>query len=160
MNLKKTWMAAAIAFSLTTTAAWAAENSAPHRQGQHHVRGMHGGHGDFGRHMFGRIAATLNLTDQQKEFAKQLMTDSRKQAEPVVTQLRQTREELSAAVKANNIAAIDQIAQRQATLTAQLTALRNKAMAGFYAQLTPEQRAQVDEFHSRVKDRASRWHKG
>ena len=60
------------------------------------------------------------------------------------------------AVKANNTSAIDQLSQRQATLTAQLTALHSKAMASFYAQLTPEQKAKADEFHGRMKNRAWR----
>jgi Spy/CpxP family protein refolding chaperone len=154
MEMKKTLMAVAVALSLTT-AGIAAQDAKADRKAERRAHAFRGERG-FGGHMLGRAATALNLTEQQKQFAQQLMADTRKQSEPVTTELRQNRKELTEAVKANNTSAIDQLSQRQATLTAQLTALHSKAMASFYAQLTPEQKAKADEFHGRMKNRASR----
>jgi Spy/CpxP family protein refolding chaperone len=153
MNTRKTFAAAAIALGLTVPAAFAQESSpAPTER---HMRAGKRGHG-FGGYLPGRVAAALNLTDQQKEFAKQLRADTRKQAEPITAQLRQNRRELAEAIKANNLSGIDQITQRQAPLMAQLSAMHAKARASFYAQLTPEQKARLDESRARFKDRAAR----
>jgi len=145
MNIKKTITTAAIAVGLAT-AGFAAQD------------GRHGrGFGHRGGGMLERAGAALNLTDTQKEFAKQLAADTRAQAKPMTAELRKNRQELAAAVKANNPGAISTLTQRQGELTAQLSALRAKSMASFYAQLTPEQRAKADEMHSKMKDRAKNW---
>ena len=141
MNIKKTIATAAIAVGLAT-AGFAAQDGPRGRAFGHH-------RGD----MLTRAGAALDLTDTQKEFAKQLAADTRKQAAPVMKELRQNRQEIAAAVKSNNTAAITTLSQRQGDLTAQLSALHAKSMASFYAQLTPEQKAKADEMHSRVKDR-------
>jgi Spy/CpxP family protein refolding chaperone len=141
MNIKQTIATAAIAVGLAT-AGFAAQDGPRGRAFGHH-------RGD----MLQRAAATLNLTDTQKEFAKQLAADTRQQAAPVMKELRQNRQEIASAVKANNTTAITTLSQRQGELTAQLSALHAKSMASFYAQLTPEQKAKADDMHSRVRDR-------
>jgi len=103
--------------------------------------------------MFGRAAEALSLTDAQKQFAKQLMQDTRTQAKPIHDQLRQNRQELEAAVKSNNTAQITQLTERQATLRGQIAALRAKSMASFYAQLTPEQKAKAEEVKAQRQQR-------
>ena len=143
MNLKKTITTAALAVGLATAGFAAAQDGPRGRGFGHHRDGMLHGAG-----------ASLDLTDTQKEFAKQLHADTWKQAEPIVTELRQNRQDLAAAVKANNTGAITTLSQRQGELTGQLSALHAKSMASFYGQLTPEQRAKADEMHSNMKDRA------
>jgi Spy/CpxP family protein refolding chaperone len=152
MDVKKRIAAVGIALTLSLPAVVVAQQA----QSDRAERGAWAGkaHHGFGRHLLGRAAAELNLTEQQKQFARRLLADTRKQAEPISTQLRQNRQELAEAVKANNLSGIDQISQRQGTLMAQLSALHAKAMASFYAQLTPEQKAKADEFHARVRERA------
>ena len=161
-KMNKTFLAAAVALSLTAATGFAAQATdnaeTPRKERRAGAKAARGEH-QYGRHLFGRAAAALNLTDQQKEFGRQLMTDARKQVEPLTTELRQNRQQLRDAVKANDTAAIDRITQRQATLTAQISAVHSKAMAAFYAQLTPEQRAKADEFQNRAKDRAGRFGK-
>jgi Spy/CpxP family protein refolding chaperone len=142
MNIKKTITTAAIAVGLAT-AGFAAQDGR-HGRGFGHRGGM-----------FERAGAALNLTDTQKEFAKQLAADTRTQAKPIMQELRQNRQDLAAAVKANNPTAINTLTQRQGELSAQLSALHAKSMASFYAQLTPEQRVKADEMHSRMKDRGN-----
>lgn len=151
MNIKKTIAAAALAVGLTTVGF--AAQTGPH--GASFAR--HGMGGPLQGRMLERAATALSLTDTQKEFAKQLAADTKKQAEPIVTELRQNRQELASAVKANNTGAITTLTQRQGELTAQVSALHAKAMASFYAQLTPEQRAKADQMHSQRKERMQNW---
>jgi len=112
-----------------------------------------GGH--LGGGMLGRAGAALDLTDAQKATAKQLFADSRQQSEPIVTQLRQVRTDMQAAVKANNTAQIATLAARQGQLEGQLAEIRAQGMAAFYAQLTPEQKAKADDLHQKMGDRAA-----
>jgi Spy/CpxP family protein refolding chaperone len=99
--------------------------------------------------------AALNLTDAQKEFAKQLRTDTAAQTKPLRDQLRQNRQDLKAAIQSNNAGAITQLSERQGQLQGQLAAIHGKAMASFHAQLTPEQKAKLDELREQRKQRAA-----
>jgi Spy/CpxP family protein refolding chaperone len=111
-------------------------------------------------HRMERVATELQLTDAQKEFARTLFQENRAAARPIAQELRQGRQQMAAAVKANNEAEITRLANQQAQLTAQLNALRAKSMAKFYAQLTPEQKvkadAMYDKLHSRFQRRSER----
>jgi Spy/CpxP family protein refolding chaperone len=100
------------------------------------------------------VSAFLDLTDAQKQFAKTLMTGAKAEAEPVVTQLKQSRASMEEAIKANQSdAEIGDIATKSGLLVGQLAAIHAKAMAKFYAQLTPEQKTKVDRFHDRIQSR-------
>lgn len=111
----------------------------------------------MGAGMLQHFGAALNLTEEQKQFARQLMKDTRAQSQPLADQLRANRDELAAAVKANNTGAISQIAERQGALTGQVAALHAKSMATFYAQLTPEQKAKAEELQANRKERLQNW---
>ena len=76
-------------------------------------------------------------------------------AAPLQAQLKQGREALAAAVKANDSAHIQQIAGSQGTLRGQLMAVRASALAQFYQVLTPEQRAKADQVLQRIRQRLS-----
>lgn len=98
--------------------------------------------------------AFLDLTDAQKQSAKSLIASAKAEAEPVVTQLKQSRASMEDAIKANRSdAEIGDIAAKSGELIGKLAAIRAKAMAKFYAQLTPEQKAKVDRFHDRMQSR-------
>jgi Spy/CpxP family protein refolding chaperone len=144
MKIKNRIVAAFGALALATGAFAAAEQAREHR-----------GH-NRGGHFFDRAATQLDLTDAQKQFAQSLFRENRAAAQPLMQQLRQGREEMAAAVKANNDAEITRIANQQAQLTAQLHALRAKSLAKFYAQLTPEQRAKADSMYSNLENRFGR----
>jgi Spy/CpxP family protein refolding chaperone len=90
------------------------------------------------------LASRLNLTDSQKTQAITLFTDAHTAAAPVQTDIRAKRDELSAAVKSNNIGLIDSVAQSLGTLQGQLTGIESKAEAAFYAILTPDQKKLYD----------------
>lgn len=121
------------------------------QKAQDSATGEHAKHGRHGRFL-GRSAAALNLSDAQKATAKQLFADARQQSEPLMQQLKQVRTDLEAAVKANNTAQISTLTARQGQISGQLAEIRTKAMASFYAQLTPEQKAKADELHGKMRE--------
>lgn len=99
-----------------------------------------------------RMATFLNLTPDQREKTKAIMTESKQSAEPILAQLKQGHEALAAAVKANKgDADIDRLANSQGVLMGQLTAIRTKAFAKVYSLLTPEQRQKADQMHERFQ---------
>jgi Spy/CpxP family protein refolding chaperone len=95
---------------------------------------------------FSRLSTKLNLTDAQKEQAKSIFDAARESSKPVAQELRQQRQALQEAAKAGKTdAEIDQLANQVGSLTGQMTAVRTKAFAKFYALLTPEQRTQAQQ---------------
>lgn len=95
----------------------------------------------------------LNLTAAQKEQAKAIFQQARVTAKPVREQLRQNREAMTAAVKADNQAQIEQLSAVRGKLMGQITTARTEAMAKFYHELTPQQRAMADQIHQRFQAR-------
>src|SRR5438270_734120 len=71
------------------------------------------GPGQFGDRMLQRAATVLDLTDAQQTAAQQIMTNAKAQSDPIVAQLKQNRQDMEAAVKANNTANISQLAAKQ-----------------------------------------------
>jgi Spy/CpxP family protein refolding chaperone len=103
------------------------------------------------------LASKLNLTDAQKQSAQNIFAQSREAAKPIAEQLKQTREALTAAVKAGKSdAELNSLAAQQGALVGQLSAVRAKAFSKLYAQLTPEQRDKAEQMHQRVKGRFER----
>jgi Spy/CpxP family protein refolding chaperone len=100
-----------------------------------------------------RMFQQLNLTPAQKEHAKAIFQQARDTAKPVRDQLRQNREAIAAAVKADNKAQIEQLSAERGKLVGQLTTSRTEAMARFYRELTPQQRAKADQIHNRLQAR-------
>ena len=67
--------------------------------------------------------------------------------------MRQNREALHAAVKANNTSEIERLSSQQGELHGKALAIRSEAMAKFYAILTPEQRTKWDQIHQQMRQR-------
>lgn len=99
------------------------------------------------------LSKRLGLNEAQKTQAKAIFSAACEEAKPLITRLRSEHEALSAAIRANDTARIEQTAKAQAEILSQLTAIRGKAMAKFYATLTPEQKALADRMQARMKDR-------
>jgi Spy/CpxP family protein refolding chaperone len=95
----------------------------------------------------------LNLTDAQKQQAKTIFHDARQKAQPLRDQLKQNREALTAAVKADDVARIHSLTAERGKLEGQMLGIRTEAMAKFYSNLTPDQKAKADQMHERVKAR-------
>lgn len=97
-----------------------------------------------GAHKWGaKMAATLNLTDQQKAQAKSIFGEARMEAKPVRQSLKQERLAIRQAVQAGKSPAdIQAMAQSEGPQLAQLAGIRAAAMTKFYAILTPDQQQQ------------------
>jgi len=107
-----------------------------------------------------RMMKALNLTDAQKEQAKAIFQQARQSVQPIVQQLKQNREALAAAVKVNDTAKIQQLSAKQGQLRGQVMTVRAEAMANFYQNLTPEQRAKSDQMRQSAKARFAARHNG
>src|SRR3954464_1987867 len=83
-----------------------------------------------------RLATRLNLTDAQKTSAIGIFTTAYTNAQTIQTNLQTNRTALSAAIKKNDTASIDQLSTASGALSGQLTAINSKAEAAFYALLT------------------------
>ena len=90
------------------------------------------------------LATLLSLTDAQKTQATTIFTDAATAAQTIHASLQTIQTTMTAAVKANNTAAIDQAAGTIGTLQGQLTAINAKADAAFYAILTADQKTKYD----------------
>jgi Spy/CpxP family protein refolding chaperone len=100
-----------------------------------------------------RMFQALNLTAAQKEHAKAIFQQARDADKPIRSQMRQNRDAIAAAVKADNQAQIAQLSAERGKLMGQLTTTRTEAMAKFYRELTPQQRAKTDQMHQRAQAR-------
>jgi len=100
-----------------------------------------------------RMMQELNLSATQREEAKAIFDKARETAKPVRGELRQNREELRAAIKANDAAKIHSLSVKQGGLMAKLTEIRADARAKFYQNLTPEQRTKADQMHQQMMER-------
>ena len=70
--------------------------------------------------------------------------------------MRQNREALAAAVKANNTAQIERLSVQQGNLIGKTLAIKTQARAKFYATLTPEQRMKADQMFEQMRSRMRR----
>ncbi len=109
-------------------------------------KGMRGNHLAF-------LANALNLTDAQKAQAKALFQDTRQKSQPIRQQVQAARQSLEQAIKTDNQAGIQTAANNLSQLQSQLIVIRSNAMAQFYQQLTPEQKAKADQLESQFKAR-------
>jgi Spy/CpxP family protein refolding chaperone len=116
--------------------------------------GRHGGpRGNFGDFMGRRGAVALDLTEAQKQFAKDLRTQNRERVQAIHQQLQQNRQAMQEAVKANNLSQIQVLANEQGRLHGQMSAIHAESMAKFWAQLTPEQKQKAEEARSKMRER-------
>src|SRR5438105_3088416 len=99
-----------------------------------------------GRHgaMMNRFGADLNLTDAQKQQAREIFSQSRQASQAIREQIRQSRQALGEAVKSGAPdAQIDKLASNLGPLMAQQRAIHAKAFAKFYGTLTQDQKDKV-----------------
>lgn len=91
------------------------------------------------------LTKMLSLTAQQQQQATTLLTQVVNNGKAVHDQMRTAHENLNAAIKNNDTAAIEQISNTIGNLTAQQTVTHAKAMATFYQTLTPDQQSKFIE---------------
>jgi Spy/CpxP family protein refolding chaperone len=100
-----------------------------------------------------QMMQALNLTAAQRQQTDTIFSDARQKAQPIRQEIRQNREALHAAVKANNTSEIERLSAHQGELQGAALTVRSEAMAKFYAILTPEQRTKWDQIHQRMRQR-------
>lgn len=111
-------------------------------------RGKHGSRGSEGAMImehFKRELRQLDLSDDQQADVKAIMQDLHAQSRLIGEEQSTNQEQLAELIKAEswdeNAAA--QLAAKEGDLTAQRTLLTSKALADIYAQLNPDQRAEL-----------------
>jgi Spy/CpxP family protein refolding chaperone len=95
------------------------------------------------------VLRQLNLTDSQKQQAQAIFQNARQSSQPLQAQMKPNRQALTAAVKQNNGPQIQQLSVTIGNLQGPLLSIRSEAMATFYALLTPDQQAKVDQAQQR-----------
>ncbi len=116
------------------------------------AKGTAPAHRPFAR-MRQRYMQALNLSPAQKQQAKAIFQETRQKTEPVRAELRQNRQALSAAVKADNKSEIQKLSKADGELMGRLIAARSEARAKFYNLLTPEQRSTAQKLRAEFRHR-------
>jgi Spy/CpxP family protein refolding chaperone len=96
-----------------------------------------------------RLTNVLSLTETQKAQATKIFTEAQTAVESARTGLQTTHQSMTEAVKANNTANIEALANSIGTYTAQITAAERKADAALYALLTAEQKTKFEQIMQR-----------
>ncbi len=99
------------------------------------------------------MAAALNLTDAQKTEMKSIFMEARQSSQPVRQQLKQTRQALAAAVKADDSAQIQQLSATEGSQMGQLAAIHATARAKMFKILTPEQQQKLSTLQASMRGR-------
>jgi Spy/CpxP family protein refolding chaperone len=97
-----------------------------------------------------RLTAGLNLTADQRKQAHEIFRQSRTEAKTLMPKFREDRAALAGAIKSDSEQKIDQVAQQDAQLRAQMEAIHAKTLAKFYSILNPDQKAKVDQRMNRM----------
>jgi Spy/CpxP family protein refolding chaperone len=96
----------------------------------------------------GRLTTVLGLTDAQQQQATKIFTDAATKASTIFTSMRSARTDLKTAIQQNNLNNINLAATTIGNLTVQMTVAEALAQASFYAILTPDQQAKVNQLES------------
>jgi Spy/CpxP family protein refolding chaperone len=98
------------------------------------------------QHHIAFLTKQLALTSAQQQQATTIFTNAAASHATVHDTMKATHQSLDAAIKSNDVAAIDQLSVTIGNLVAQTTATEAKARAAFYQILTPDQQAKLTEF--------------
>ncbi len=140
------WAAAALALAVAGTGTLALAN-----EGE--------GHGFRGRGPGGfRGLRALELTDDQKAAFKTIMQEERQASQPQREQIRAVREQIRTLLDSGKAdpAEVGRLTIQAHTLGTQLREQRKRAFERFEAQLTPEQKAKLDQMKQEREQRGPR----
>lgn len=143
-------------FTLASANTFNFENEQGTDTAKQHEGGRHHGRHGFGHHRgMHRAYAKLNLTDDQKEKAKQIRINHQETIKPLREQLRAKNAEIRESSKNGNFdeALVTQKMTEMASVRAKLFGEKVKMHQEFLAILTPEQKAKLDEMRSQFKSR-------
>ena len=96
-------------------------------------------------HRVAWLTKLLTLTAAQQTQATAIFTTAVNTALPIKGNLTTAQQSMQAAVKSNSTATIAQLATTIGSLTGQLADVHNRAQAAFYAILTADQQAKMDQ---------------
>jgi Spy/CpxP family protein refolding chaperone len=94
------------------------------------------------------LTTLLSLSSAQQTQATKIFTDAQAASKTVNDSMRTARTSLAAAIKKNDLGAIEQLSAQIGTLEGQMTSINSKAEASFYGSLTPEQQTKADTLHA------------
>ncbi len=126
-----------------------------------YATGRDHGPGRFMGFFLKRMAAELNLTEEQQNQIRQILESERAAAEPLLKQLKAGQEQLRTLGTDGifNELQVRTIAQQQAQAMAELIVSKERTKARITAVLTPEQRERAKLMIERVHRRLDhRWH--
>ena len=117
---------------------------------------------EWAQRRFDRMASYLNLTDAQKTQAQGFLQEARASAKQLMPQMKQNRQALADAVKADKTADIERLSAEKGRLMGKMTAIHTEAFAKIYQTLTPDQRVKADQMqehfrgmmHQRMQNRS------
>lgn len=104
---------------------------------------------------FGMMAKKLNLTDAQKEQVKQISEASRAKIKPLMEQMKANRQQLKSLTENGQFdeAQIQNVANQQGVISAQLIVEKTRVKAQMFQILTPEQKAQAAALKEQMKEK-------
>ncbi len=116
----------------------------------------HGRHSDFGAHVFGRISRALDLTEDQKSQVKAILKTHATEIESQIRASAAARRAVHDAVLAQPLdeAAIRAAAQKLGRVHADGAVLFAKIRTEVQPLLTEEQRAKIQTFRERMRNKA------
>jgi len=97
------------------------------------------------QHQVERLTTLLTLTPSQVAQATTIFTNSITATSALQTTQQTDRQSLQTAVKSNAATTIDQLATAIGGISGQILAIQSKADAAFYAILTSDQQAKLDQ---------------
>ncbi len=103
---------------------------------------------EMANHQVKRLTTLLSLTSAQQQQATTIYTNAAKSEQTIHEGEKDSHDTLRTAIKANDIASIDQISSTLAQSMAQLTSIKAKADAAFYQILTSEQQTKFSDLES------------
>lgn len=105
-----------------------------------------------------RASVALGLTDQQEAQIKAILEAEKPKVAPLLLTLKANREALQTATAngAFNQEQVQAIAAKQGQTLAALIVEKERVQSQVYAVLTPEQRAQAEQFRTRLEERLRR----
>lgn len=93
-----------------------------------------------------RAVRHLDLSEEQKSAVKEIMLGLKQEIRPIAGEMKANQQLLRDLIKAESFdeAAVAELADVEGNLAAQRLLITSRALAGVYAQLTDEQRAELE----------------
>ncbi len=131
-------------------------DTGPNKQGRHHKRG---GESMPPVDQLMRAIKKLELSEEQKTSIKGIMHGLKMETRPLANEMRAGHDQLKELIKADSFdeAAVTTLAEKEGALAAERLIVTSRAMSKVFAQLTDEQRAELETMaEERAEKRAEK----